>query len=62
MKITLAGGFVSNSFESGLIPNEIVKILWITQETDLRQIGSFLSQIPEIDRDRSENIIHQASC
>jgi hypothetical protein len=47
MKITLAAGFVSNS-------------------TDFRQIGScsalFPFQIPEIDRDRSKNIIHQASC
>ena len=47
MKITLAAVFVSNS-------------------TDFRQIGSclvlFPFQIPEIDRDRSENVIHQASC
>jgi hypothetical protein len=46
MKITLAAGFVSNS-------------------TDFRQIGScsalFAFQIPEIDLDRSENIIHQLS-
>jgi hypothetical protein len=47
MKITLAALFVSNS-------------------TDFRQIGScsalFLSQITEIDRDRSENFIHHSSC
>ena len=47
MKITLVAGFVSNS-------------------TDIRHIGSCLAlfpfQIPEIDRERNENIIHHASC
>ena len=47
MKISLVVSFVSNS-------------------KDFIQIGNcsalFPFQIPEIDRDRSENIIHHASC